>query len=111
MADINIEIQGDEVTQTIVVQQDAPPVNIELSTELSEVNIEVLPLNAGDKNYLHTQTLPSTQWNVAHNLNKYPSVTIVNSAGDEVIGGVKFIDLNNVQLKFSAAFSGEAYFN
>lgn len=64
-----------------------------------------------DKNYIHTQSLASSTWVVNHNLNKYPSVDIVDSAGSKVFGNVVYISLNTVNLLFSVPFSGQAYFN
>ena len=61
--------------------------------------------------YIHNQTGSSTTWTVNHNLNKYPSVSIVDSANTEVIGEVEHIDTNNLTIKFSEAFSGKAYIN
>jgi hypothetical protein len=67
--------------------------------------------NVGDKTYEHVQSASSTTWSVTHNLNKKPSVTVVDSAGTKVIGEVEYIDDNNVTLKFKSTFSGKAYFN
>jgi hypothetical protein len=67
--------------------------------------------NVGDKTYEHVQSASSTTWNVTHNLNKKPSVTVVDSAGTKVIGEVEYVDDNNVTLKFKSTFSGKAYFN
>lgn len=64
-----------------------------------------------DKSYVHTQSLASIQWTVNHNLGKYPSVTIVDSAGDEVEGNVNHIGLNQLVISFSAAFGGRAFIN
>jgi hypothetical protein len=64
-----------------------------------------------DAFYLHNQMSASATWNITHNLNKYPSVTIVNSAGDEVIGDVNYPSINTVQINFSAANGGKAYLN
>jgi hypothetical protein len=64
-----------------------------------------------DKYYTHDQGTPSTTWIIPHNLNKYPSVTVVTSAGEEVEGQVEHTDSNNIVLTFSAAFSGLAYLN
>lgn len=61
--------------------------------------------------HMHTQTLASATWTVAHNLGKNPSVSIVDSAEEEVIGEVQHIDMNNLVIRFSAAFSGKAYLN
>lgn len=70
---------------------------------------ELLPL--GDKNFVYNQTVPSSIWNITHNLNKFPSVTIVDSANTEVVGDVIHLNENEVQIIFSASFSGKAIFN
>lgn len=61
--------------------------------------------------HVHTQTLASAEWTVTHNLGKNPSVSIVDSAEEEVIGEVQHTDVNNLIIRFSAAFSGKAYLN
>lgn len=61
--------------------------------------------------YTHTQSSPSSTWTITHNMNKYPSVTIVDSAGTTVDGSVDYISLNAVTINFCGAFSGKAYFN
>jgi hypothetical protein len=48
---------------------------------------------------------------VNHNLGKYPAVTVVNSAGDEVEGLVEHVSANSVSVSFSAPFSGVVYLN
>lgn len=55
--------------------------------------------------------VPSATWTINHGLNCYPSVTIVDSTGREVIGAVEYIDADNLTVTFSAAFSGTAYLN
>ena len=67
--------------------------------------------SGGDKHYAHAQGVASTVWSVAHNLGKYPSVTVVDSAGTEVEGEIRHLGTNSLQLIFSAAFSGTAYCN
>jgi|TARA_R100001460_G_scaffold44439_1_gene81211 hypothetical protein len=64
-----------------------------------------------DKNFVYTQSVPAIQWTVFHNLNKYPAVSVVNSAKEVVIGDVEYLNLDNVRITFTAAFSGQAYFN
>ena len=64
-----------------------------------------------DKNYKHVQGVSSATWTIAHNLDKFPSVTVKDSAGSIVIGEIEYNDTNNVTLTFSGAFSGEAYLN
>lgn len=65
----------------------------------------------GDKSYEFNQLTPKKEWNIMHGLNKYPNVTVVDSAGNKVIGDIKYIDNNNIKISFTAAFAGIAYFN
>ena len=45
-------------------------------------------------------------------MDKFPSVTVVTSAGDIAAGGeIDYIDSNNLTIGFAAAFSGKAYLN
>lgn len=68
--------------------------------------------NAGaDAHYPHSQPTPADVWTIAHGLNKFPSVTVFDSAGDEVEGAISYPNANTVVLTFSAAFSGTAYLN
>lgn len=69
------------------------------------------PGKDGDKHYRHVQSGPSASWEIAHNLNKKPSVTVVDSGGSQVEGHVTHVDQQNLVVIFSAAFAGEAYCN
>lgn len=64
-----------------------------------------------DLNYLHTQTVASDTWVILHNLNKFPSVTVIDSAGNEIVGDVIYDDVNQVTLKFKGGFKGTATLN
>lgn len=71
---------------------------------------DTLP-GSGDANLEFNQTPASDVWTITHNLNKYPSVTVVDSAGDECEGSVNHISRNLLTITFSAAFSGRAFLN
>ena len=64
-----------------------------------------------DKSFEFTQATAASVWNIKHNMNKYPSVSIVDSGGNVIYGDVEYIDLNNCVCHFSAPFSGKAYLN
>lgn len=64
-----------------------------------------------DKSYTFNQISSKEVWNIPHGLGKYPSVTVVDSGGNEVIGDIKYVDVNNVELRFIGGFSGIAYLN
>lgn len=65
----------------------------------------------GDSHYEFTQATPSATWTVNHNLGKIPAITVIDSAGSEVVGSYTHTDANNTVLEFSGAFAGKAYFN
>lgn len=61
--------------------------------------------------FIYEQGVASDNWYIVHNMNKYPSVTVVDSAGNEIICSVQYIDLNTCICTFKAAFKGTAYLN
>lgn len=108
----DINIAGDE--RVYIVENDynklknQPQINeVTLSGNKKLEDLGII----NDLNYVHNQTTASDVWVVKHNLNKYPSVTIVNSAGDEVIGDVFYDSVNQVTITFVGAFKGKATLN
>lgn len=73
--------------------------------KLSAAGKRGVPGASGDKNYVKNFTA-SAEVTVDHNLGKYPSIVIFDSAGDEVEGAVEHISLNQLILRFSSAFTG-----
>lgn len=65
----------------------------------------------GDKHYTHNQGTAATTWNVTHNLGKYPSVKIVDSADNEFEGDIHHINENELQIFFNSPFGGKAFIN
>lgn len=65
----------------------------------------------GDKTYVFTQSFATTEWNIEHRLNKYPSVVVVDSDLNQVIADVQYLDLNTVKIKFGQVFIGKAFLN
>ena len=65
----------------------------------------------GAPTFVFTQGVPATTWNIQHNLGKFPSVSVINNNNIVINGEVTYIDNNNVQLNFSAGFTGKAYLN
>jgi len=96
------DIESSSDTRVLVVNADTGKVSYNTGTGGTGVS---------DKNFIHTQSASSSSWVVTHNLNKYPSVTVVDSAGTVVIGAVDYNSLNQATLTFNAPFGGKAYFN
>lgn len=65
----------------------------------------------GSTTYIHEQNIASNQWVINHNLNKKPSITVVDSADNIVMGEENYIDNNTLVIKFKSNFKGRAYLN
>jgi len=61
--------------------------------------------------YIHDQSEASTEWLIPHNLDKYPSVTVVDSADTEVITAVNYLDKNTILVQTNFPFKGRAFLN
>ena len=92
----------DWVSATDVVIND--PETVQFVTEIAMAA-------GGDKNYVWTQSQSAAVWTINHNLNKYPSIRVEDSAGNDVIGDYEYLDANTVVATFTGAFSGKAYLN
>lgn len=61
--------------------------------------------------YTHTQNSASERWEIDHGLGRFPSVSVVDSAGSLIYGDVTYNDENTLTVTFTSAFSGKAYLN
>lgn len=110
-------ISVNEINQSLqVLEQGVNTISVnEVSS--GSVNINATSSNlirigeGGDLNYLYLQTAPSATWSITHNLGKFPSVSIVDSAGTLYLSDIKYIDENSLTITFNAAFAGKAYLN
>jgi hypothetical protein len=59
--------------------------------------------------HTHTQAVAATSWAITHNLGYMPSITVIDSGGNEVEGDMVYNDTNTVTISFSAQMSGIAY--
>jgi hypothetical protein len=76
------------------------------------------PAGSGDLNAVHTQDAAASTWQVTHNLGKYPSVSVVDTANTLVNGKVLYEDwstnqpsTSKLQIIFTATFAGKAFLN
>jgi len=65
----------------------------------------------GDKNFVFDQAQPSLVWSITHNLDKYPSVSAVDTQKQAVYGDVQYTNKNQLTITFSASFGGQAFLN
>jgi hypothetical protein len=89
----------------------------DVKTYITDLNGVPVPLNdevgntVGDKNFEYIQLSASITWEIVHNLNKYVSVTVVDSGNNMVIGDIEYESPDKVIVRFQASFSGRAYLN
>ena len=79
--------------------------------ETSPAHILHKPVLVNDKNFVYEWSTPLSTITISHNLDKFPAVTIVDTAGNDIVGDVAYIDINTVTITFSAPTRGTAYFN
>lgn len=87
---------------------DKPSINgTTLQGDLTSVALGI----TSDAAFVYTQTTPIAAWRIAHNLGKYPAVTTMDSAGNQIIGDVTYTDPNNLVVTFTSNIAGKAYLN
>lgn len=99
------------VTQVSIVEDVESLVITQTNSEIRVVGVGAIYGGASDKTYIHRQDENSDLWEVEHNLNKYPSVTVVDSGENVVYASVEYIDENNLRISFNGNNSGKAYIN
>jgi hypothetical protein len=75
-------------------------------TGLQEALVEV-----SDKTFVFEQGIASDTWVIEHNLNKYPSVSLVDSAGTQFDADVEYNDENTCTVRMNGATTGKAFLN
>jgi hypothetical protein len=61
--------------------------------------------------FTYEQLVAAYMWDIVHNLNRYPSVTVIDSGGSEIIPEVQYTNENEIKLYFANRTSGKAYLN
>lgn len=108
---VRVEVEPSAAVRPIVntdydALENKPQINgVELSGNKTSAELGI------DQTYIYEQTSAAAVWTITHNLGRYPSVTVVDSAGSECVGEVTYLDENTVQCTFSAPFGGKAYLN
>ena len=98
--------------QDVVVETTENVVEVSETTERGPPGEQGAPGSGGDLNEIWNQSSPSAMWIVTHSLNKFPSVTVVDSAGSPAAGIVSYDSLSQLTIDFDGAiFSGRAFLN
>ena len=110
-----VPIGGGDVSELLPTSGDGQNVPAPLlATRLNTIQSQIDALqrgHEGDLTYRHVQSVAATTWTINHNLHKFPSVTVADSAGTEIWADVQFPTDDQAIVIFSVPFSGEAYCN
>ncbi len=61
--------------------------------------------------FAYTQNTPAIVWDVVHDLNRYPSVTVVNTEGQVVQPDITYVSSNEIKISFAFPYTGSVYLN
>ena len=96
----------DELAHTMV----GPKFNGTWPAPVSMVGPQGVPGPGGiGQSFTHQQFASEDTWNITHPLPFIPNVSVVDSAGTVVHGDIRVLTPNQIQLRFSAPFSGSAF--
>lgn len=68
-------------------------------------------IDVTDDTFVYEQGIASDVWVITHNLNKYPSITLVDSAGTVFKAKEEYNSANQVTIYLNGATTGKAYLN
>lgn len=98
-AGTNVSLGGVSVTtKSVAIEQPA-------------VNVSISRGGISDAHFVFSQEQNAEEWAVEHNMNKKPSVMIVDSGENVVFAEIEYLDLNNLIIRFNGGTSGKAYLN
>ena len=82
------------------------------SGNLLGISDEVMAkIEHGSSTFIFDFDASSTFWVIYHNLNKRPTVTVVDSTNAVVESTVEYLGNNAVQITLNSPFKGQAYLN
>ena len=66
-------------------------------------------INTKPDSFVFEQPEPQTTWHIVHNLDKYPNLNVEDTTGDDIVGQVSYINLNELEIVFIIPVAGTAY--
>lgn len=123
VSDIDVDIEHKGVTSDfeVVFDMGSGMQMVHHTEDLSGTGVYGNPLGISEIFYNKVKSMTDTvvfeqgeaaaTWHIVHNMNKYPSVSVVDSAGTVVECKVTYIDENTCDVYMNFAFKGKAYLN
>ena len=125
---INVEIESNDTIGVDIINGNQVNMNVEQSSGTTnyerlsnkpQINDVVLVGNktleelgiVNDKHFVFVQDTSLDIWEIDHDLDKFPAVTVFDSANEEVVGDVIYNSKNKITIRFNGAFKGTAVLN
>lgn len=89
---------------------DAKLALLNLQTAIETLVVNCL-IDNGSSTFVFVQIGASTIWTITHNLGRYPSVTLVDTSNEVMLGDVTYTSVNIVTVQFTSAINGKAFLN
>jgi hypothetical protein len=105
-----IEILAEEAQDSVLVEQVQETEIVELGQQ-GPPGPQGPPGGGAGATYTHIQSPAAAVWTVAHNLGRYPSITVVDNLGGQLYPDVRYADADIVQITHSVPLTGRAYCN
>lgn len=64
-----------------------------------------------DRHLMYEQSTPEQVWTIVHNLDKYPSINLLDENGVIMFADIKYVDMSTVQISFATPVIGRALLN
>lgn len=100
----------DEEVQTINEELDTKVSDV-IATGVIEATRDENIITLKSVNFVFEQGIASDTWIIEHNLNKYPAVTVTDSAGTQFAARIIYDSLNQCTIYMNGATKGKAYLN
>lgn len=91
--------------------EETDPTVPQIVKEITQANIDFWNSNTGDKHFTFEQSTPALSWVINHNLDKNPSVEVVDTAGTALEGSVTHLNTNTLRIDFNFLNAGTAFLN
>jgi hypothetical protein len=113
MNEYQIEIV-DEVVEIVEVTEQGPP-GVPGPTGIQgppgATGLQGPPGPAGGSYYTHDQPVASSLWVIEHNLSRFPSVTVVDTANNSYLVSPRYISADRIEIPLGVPIAGKAFLN
>ena len=84
-------------------------IQVNANGAITRINLNPCITINNNTSFLFTQSTPSTQWVIQHNMGMTPNVFAEDLNGNDIQGIIEIVDSNNIRINFNTPVAGKAY--